>query len=1077
MATNSDFLRNHIANMLRFLSGAASYWYTLNTSYDHCCHLSKRLNVSPDEYESLLISANLAHCPKSGFTIKPKEWRRFLLGHHFTIAEGSNECNIEIDKKQINFDALINGLPPTQNNRCWAYVIRIGVLSKTSPTKIELQKDHNGYMIPTPRLNGLWKKQQSIRNSIMPLIWNNILENDRFNDEDNTSIIKKHDHQMFSPPSTSTILSTTYREFEKETSTPVQVPKSNGIIISPDNSFLTEKYPHLSHLFGQDDGGFNPNDVGTKRKMQSILDELVDLLSTEYELKVTSSNNVSLSFVRVPNTSSDRSFQNSKEWLDCAINISGSKQNDTFKSAYRIANHLARFYKDSVLAALETQQIPVCKPMSATEFQAMVTAGKINGTGERELKKHLQAHLGKGFCPTRRSVHMLSEGHGAIQCGTIEYTYPGKEKAETVVWTEKRIDKEIARYLQRHLLSKKVKPSDIKYVQVVAGGDHGDTAFQFGAAVSVELNNGKTLDFEVLVCEVICRKDTGPLLESTILPTLTAGLKIVSDTPIHIYEDSNQELCVKFEPPTTPDSITSKTLKVDTYITGDLAFQAMVLGKESMASHWCMLCKEHKDNFLTKTCKMWTMEELVTAGEAAKNTKGDPELGIKQEPWWPFIPLDNYIVPLLHCEIGVGNQLLDKVRDIVNEYLENMTPQEMQIRASIPILQNIIAATAKSRDEWDTCPNGGRRMNILTRTIAANLRKQGYYQTEIERQRVNVEDLTAKIQELKTCRDNAECEFVALRAFRDQVAEKIKKARKQLTDQQNKLKDIRRAKVKKPDSIETKMFKVLKEIGVELSAYHGGSLNGKDIKKVMNNASYVFNEFAAIFKEGKRQNCQLTDDNIDSLCLHFREVFVLWDGAFSVARTEYPTNDDFERYRENVDAAVQGSKELGCTVTPKVHMMAKHVEWQMRTLRGGLGDKVEDWVERLHQTGIRLRLRFRTVKNQFVCAVARDKAHYRSMHPDVISHIDAINEGSKRNLEKRKIDPVEVQRKRQRIEGRIEAMQYFNENNGIKLTWMAILFDSANVGGAGAAGGIRNSDAAVIDQKMNIEFGGGVSWN
>lgn len=42
------------------------------------------------------------------------------------------------------------------------------------------------------------------------------------------------------------------------------------------------------------------------------------------------------------------------------------------------------------------------------------------------------------------------------------------------------------------------------HVQVVAGGDHGDAAFQFGASVSVELHSGKTLDFEVLVSELIC---------------------------------------------------------------------------------------------------------------------------------------------------------------------------------------------------------------------------------------------------------------------------------------------------------------------------------------------------------------------------------------------------------------------------------------------------------------------------------------------------------------------------------------------------------------------------------------------
>jgi len=246
-------------------------------------------------------------------------------------------------------------------------------------------------------------------------------------------------------------------------------------------------------------------------------------------------------------------------------------------------------------------------------------------------------------------------------------------------------------------------------------------------------------------------------------------------------------------------------------------------------------------------------------------------------------------------------------------------------------------------------------------------------------------------------------------------------------------------KVKRPDSIETKIFKVLKEIGVELSAYHGGSLNGKDIQKVMNNAAYVFDEFATIFKEGKRPTCQLSDGDIEKLCLHFREVFVLWDATFSVARTDNPTDDDCTTYRLYVNAAVQGSRDLGCTITPKMHMMAMHVESQMRNIRGGLGDKVEDWVERLHQTGIRLRQRFRTVKNPLVRATARDKAHYRTMHPDVLARVDVINEGSKRNLVKQKIDKVEVRRKKQRDEGQSEALQYFENIKGKTLTWMAWL--------------------------------------
>jgi hypothetical protein len=89
-----------------------------------------------------------------------------------------------------------------------------------------------------------------------------------------------------------------------------------------------------------------------------------------------------------------------------------------------------------------------------------------------------------------------------------------RETAGGVIeWSEKRIDDEIARYLQRHLQSKSAtKPADVLRIQAVAGGDHGDTAFQFGASVSAELSNGEIIDFEVSVCELICRKDTGRLI-------------------------------------------------------------------------------------------------------------------------------------------------------------------------------------------------------------------------------------------------------------------------------------------------------------------------------------------------------------------------------------------------------------------------------------------------------------------------------------------------------------------------------------------------------------------------------------
>ena len=114
-----------------------------------------------------------------------------------------------------------------------------------------------------------------------------------------------------------------------------------------------------------------------------------------------------------------------------------------------------------------------------------------------------------------------------------------------------------------------------------------------------------------------------------------------------------------------------------------------------------------------------------------------------------------------------------------------------------------------------------------------------------------------------------------LQEFRKSTfAVKLQKARKTLASQQGKLKGIWRAKVRGQQSIETKVFQVLKEIGVKLNSYHGGSLNGKDIQKAMNKSSHIFDQFAVIFQEGKMKDCLMSDDDIKKcVCIFGRLMF------------------------------------------------------------------------------------------------------------------------------------------------------------------------------------------------------------
>ena len=101
---------------------------------------------------------------------------------------------------------------------------------------------------------------------------------------------------------------------------------------------------------------------------------------------------------------------------------------------------------------------------------------------------------------------------------------------------------------------------------------------------------------------------------------------------------------------------------------------------------------------------MWTMEELLKM--ASKIDGGKPQMGIKKEPWWPFIPLSHYVVPLLHVLIGIGNDLLDGFRDWVNDEVESLDHQEVRTRRVVQRADHRIIDTIAERDDWDDTPDG-----------------------------------------------------------------------------------------------------------------------------------------------------------------------------------------------------------------------------------------------------------------------------------------------------------------------------------------------------------------------------------
>ena len=76
MSLSTAALLDHIADFLKFISSTKLFWFSLNTSYGHGCHLANRFRLEPDEYEALLIVASLAHYTRFGFAMKPTAWSK-----------------------------------------------------------------------------------------------------------------------------------------------------------------------------------------------------------------------------------------------------------------------------------------------------------------------------------------------------------------------------------------------------------------------------------------------------------------------------------------------------------------------------------------------------------------------------------------------------------------------------------------------------------------------------------------------------------------------------------------------------------------------------------------------------------------------------------------------------------------------------------------------------------------------------------------------------------------------------------------------------------------------------------------
>ena len=78
MSQSSQSILDHITDFLKFISDTQLFWFTLDTSYNHSCHLANRVHfrAKQNDYKVLLIVAGLVHYTRFGFAMKLTAWSK-----------------------------------------------------------------------------------------------------------------------------------------------------------------------------------------------------------------------------------------------------------------------------------------------------------------------------------------------------------------------------------------------------------------------------------------------------------------------------------------------------------------------------------------------------------------------------------------------------------------------------------------------------------------------------------------------------------------------------------------------------------------------------------------------------------------------------------------------------------------------------------------------------------------------------------------------------------------------------------------------------------------------------------------
>jgi hypothetical protein len=313
------------------------------------------------------------------------------------------------------------------------------------------------------------------------------------------------------------------------------------------------------------------------------------------------------------------------------------------------------------------------------------------------------------------------------------------------------------------------------------------------------------------------------------------------------------------------------------------------------------------------------------------------------------------------------------------------------LRNDVRELKQKIAAARVGIDQWNE--EGKPRLALLKKEI----NEYEKYFTNYEGGRITDADELAKYDEVKNAWEMAALERMSLEEI-EKYTQTVSRGKKKIRENNKVLKAYRKERKTDADSLFTSIDALLEKHRICRAAYHGGDLQGNDVIKLMKCAHELLPEIAQLFIESKDEMCTQSDVEIHQVCNIVKEALTLWNKAFTLCQKHNPSDADCTQTQEHINAAMEATRQLEVSITPKNHGMEDHVVDQMRRIPGGIAHLMEYWVEQYHQTGSKFDRKCKHARTAVDLAEMRVREDTMRNHPEVKNKIDALEAQFKRKF-------------------------------------------------------------------------------